>query len=85
MDSPFWGDLLITFGKFLELNAKKNENGFIDLLVDEWKIVVDTLGDGKVEEDIDAAEGEVVEEAKEVDADGGWGGNFVDVTGGVCR
>ena len=84
MDSSFGGYLLITFGKCLELDAKKNENRFIDLLVDEWKIAVDGLRDGEVEEDIDAAEGEVVEEAEEVDAGGAWGGNFVDVAGGVC-
>ena len=83
MDSSFGGYLLITFGKCLELDAKKNENRFIDLLVDEWKIAVDGLRDGEVEEDIDAAEGEVVEEAEEVDADGARGGDCVDVTGEV--
>ena len=45
------------------------------MLVDEGEIVVDGLGDGEVEEDIDTAEGEVVEEAKEVDAYGGRGGD----------
>ena len=41
------------------------------MLVDEGQEPVDLFRDGKVEEDVDAGEAEVVEEAEEVDAEGG--------------
>ena len=71
VDSSFWGDFLITLRNSLKLNAKKNQNRFIDLLVHKWEIAIYWFGDGEIEEYIDAAEGEVVKETEKVDTGGG--------------
>ena len=67
-----------TFYKFLaerledNVDAKHLEQILIDLLVDSWEIVIDMLGHLEVEEDVDAAETEVVEETEEEDTDRSW-------------
>jgi hypothetical protein len=51
-------------------NSHERENARVDLFVEEGEVVVELFGDGEVEEDVEAAHGEVVDEAQEVDGEG---------------
>ena len=52
------------------MNSEYGKDVFVHGFVDLGEAEVDVLGDGEVEEDVEAAEAEVVEETEEVDADG---------------
>ena len=57
------------------MNSEYGKDVFVHGFVDLGEAEVDVLGDGEVEEDVEAAEAEVVEETEEVDADGGGRGH----------
>ena len=56
----------------------------VDLLVSVCQIVIYMLGDGEVEEDVKTAEGEVVEKAEEIDAEGNAGQQGGNEAGYIC-
>jgi hypothetical protein len=62
--------LLVTKGWYLDGYANQRKHAGVDLFVEEGEVVVELFGDGEVEEDVEAAHGEVVDEAQEVDGEG---------------
>ena len=70
MNTPFGQDLLITKNRVIYIYPNELEDASIDLRVGICQIVVDVLRNGEVEEDVKAAEGEIVEKAEEIDAEG---------------
>ena len=52
------------------LEAKEAKEVAIETIEDDVEVGVDVLGDGEVEENVEAGEGEEVDEADEVDGEG---------------
>ena len=73
MNTPFGRYLLITERRVVYIDPHELEYISVDLLVSVCQIVIYMLGDGEVEEDVKTAEGEVVEKAEEIDAEGNAG------------
>ena len=68
--SPLVVNLLVANRGKVYVNSEDGKEVFVHGFVDLGETEIDVLGDGEVEENIEAAEGEVVEEAEEVYAGG---------------
>ena len=70
MNCPFTVDHLATKRANGDTDSEELKDGSAHLLVDKAQVVVDVLGNWKIEEDVERGQCEVVDEAEEVDADG---------------
>jgi hypothetical protein len=68
----------------LDVDANQGEKACVGLLVDEGEVVEELFWDGEVEEDVEAAHGEIIEESKEVDGEGEGGSYCGCGVGDVC-
>lgn len=82
--SSFWTDHLVAKGFYFDVNAKHSKYICVNLLEHNWEVVIDVFRNLKVEKDIKAAHGKVVEEAQEIDADWERRGEWSDKSCGIC-